>query len=321
MNYYLIYVTPYLMTSEGTTIRTSRSLAAIEAALDTQADDGMPLHNFYAVYASARAICPTPQPSARASRRPGTRSDGAAREPARAGFYRPVLFDAPPPVRRWRRFSRRRFPARGRRFRWCPRSTKSWSAWEAAANGRAASARACCPTTVTLFDDPTLKQFQGQPLLGSYEVDDEGVKAQRVSLVENGILKNLLMSRRPGPDFQTSNGHARSALLSDTQPLASNLFLQSSDALKPADLKRNSSMPASEDGHEWCLEVKQMDNPALSSLIQQDFSDYLGELAGGISSGDAHAAAGLSRLRRRRPRRAGARRHDSKASRCAPCAI
>ena len=50
VNYYLIYVTSYLMTSEGTTIRTSRSLAAIEAGLDTLADDGMPLHNYYAVY-------------------------------------------------------------------------------------------------------------------------------------------------------------------------------------------------------------------------------------------------------------------------------
>ncbi len=49
VSYYLIYATTYLMTSEGTTIRTTRSLAGIEAALDTEADDGMPLHDFYAV--------------------------------------------------------------------------------------------------------------------------------------------------------------------------------------------------------------------------------------------------------------------------------
>jgi TldD protein len=45
-NYYLIYITTYLMNSEGTVIRSSRSLAAVEAALDTQAEDGMPLHNY-----------------------------------------------------------------------------------------------------------------------------------------------------------------------------------------------------------------------------------------------------------------------------------
>jgi len=50
VNYYLVYFTYYLMNTEGTTIRTSRHLAAIEAALDTTAGDGMPLHNFYAVY-------------------------------------------------------------------------------------------------------------------------------------------------------------------------------------------------------------------------------------------------------------------------------
>ena len=65
------------------------------------------------------------------------------------------------------------------------------------------------PANVSLIDDPTLKEFNGQPLLGNYEIDDEGVKAQRVEVVENGSLKNLLMSRRPGPDFSASNGHAR----------------------------------------------------------------------------------------------------------------
>ena len=55
VNYYMVYATSYLMTSEGTTIRTSRSLAAIEAAMDTQADDGMALHNYYAVYAGQPA--------------------------------------------------------------------------------------------------------------------------------------------------------------------------------------------------------------------------------------------------------------------------
>ena len=58
VNYSLIYVTTYLVTSEGTTIRTSHSLAAIEAALDTQADDGMPLHDLYAAYAATPAELP-----------------------------------------------------------------------------------------------------------------------------------------------------------------------------------------------------------------------------------------------------------------------
>src|ERR1700723_2753677 len=142
-----------------------------------------------------------------------------------------------------------------------------------------------CPANVSLMDDPTLKEFNGQPLLGNYDVDDEGVKAQRVELVENGTLKNLLMSRRPGSDFSASNGHARSALLSDTRPLASNLFLQSNGGLNQAALKKKFLDACRDDGHEWCLEVKSMDNPALSSIRQEDFSDFLGGIAGGVASG------------------------------------
>ncbi len=52
VTYYIVYATTYLMTSEGTTMRTSTSLASIEAAMDTEAEDGLPLHNFYAVYAT-----------------------------------------------------------------------------------------------------------------------------------------------------------------------------------------------------------------------------------------------------------------------------
>jgi len=123
-------------------------------------------------------------------------------------------------------------------------------------------------------------------LLGHYEIDDEGVKGQRVELVQNGILKNLLMSRRPGPEFEASNGHARSAMLSDTKPLASNLIFQASDALNASDLRKKFLDACRQDGHEWCLEIKRMDNPALSSLGQQDFSDFLGSIAGGVASGE-----------------------------------
>ena len=93
VNYYLVYATTYLMTSEGTTIRTSRSLAAIEAALDTQADDGMPLHNYYAVYArAARRPARRGHRIAKALAERRHRTDGAALEPARSRLHRPGAF-------------------------------------------------------------------------------------------------------------------------------------------------------------------------------------------------------------------------------------
>ena len=100
------------------------------------------------------------------------------------------------------------------------------------------------------------------------------------------LCKNLLMSRRPGPDFSSSNGHARSALLSDTRPLSSNLLFQVNGGLNAADLKKKFLDACRDDGHEWCLEVKRMDNPALGSIRQEDFSDFIGGIAGGVASGE-----------------------------------
>jgi hypothetical protein len=68
--------------------------------------------------------------------------------------------------------------------------------------------------------------------------------------------------------------------------LSSNLFFQSSDALKPADIRKKFLDACRADGHEWCIEIKRMDNPALTSIRQDDFSEFIGEIAGGIASGE-----------------------------------
>jgi hypothetical protein len=286
VNYHLIYATTYLMNSEGTTIRTSRSLAAVEVALDTQAEDGMPLHNFFSLYVGSPAELPDAETVAKAVAQAGTELMELRASPLVPDYTGPVLFNAPaagaalaqmlapslsgarPPLSMMRAFDQIMERMGGR------------SEWSGRVGARV------LPASVTLVDDPTAKDFKSQWLPGNYEVDDEGVKAQRISIVENGVLKNLLMSRRPGPEFQASNGHARSANLSTPQPLISNLFLQSSEALNPADMRKKFLDACRADGHEWCIEVKRMGNPALSSVRQEDFSDFIGGIAGGIASGE-----------------------------------
>jgi predicted Zn-dependent protease len=65
------------------------------------------------------------------------------------------------------------------------------------------------PTWLTVYDDPTIRRLNGQPLNGFYRFDDEGVTAQRATLVDNGILRGFLMGRNPIPGFERSNGHGR----------------------------------------------------------------------------------------------------------------
>src|SRR5262249_57577903 len=67
------------------------------------------------------------------------------------------------------------------------------------------------PAGVTLVDDPGAKDYNGKPVIGGYNIDEEGVPGQKVTVVENGTLKNELMSPRPRPDFGESNRRASAA--------------------------------------------------------------------------------------------------------------
>jgi predicted Zn-dependent protease len=142
------------------------------------------------------------------------------------------------------------------------------------------------PTDVTLVDDPTLADYQGQPLIGGYAVDEEGVRAQKVTLVKNGILKNELMSRRPGPDFGGSNGHGRAAFLSDALPTMSNLLFTASDGIAPAELKKKFLDACRAEKLPYCIIVREMDNPSISLLHQEDFQELLASFGGGAGTGD-----------------------------------
>lgn len=67
------------------------------------------------------------------------------------------------------------------------------------------------PAFISVVDDPTRKKFANKSLNGYYLYDDEGVAAQKVVLVDKGVLRNFLMSRSPIKSAAKSNGHGRCA--------------------------------------------------------------------------------------------------------------
>jgi TldD protein len=93
------------------------------------------------------------------------------------------------------------------------------------------------PNFLSLVDDPTMKDFHGKSVVGGYGVDNEGVKAQAVHVIENGMLTNYLVGRQPLRDFPASNGHGRAAAGSGSGPSLGVLLLKSSEAQSPEDLK------------------------------------------------------------------------------------
>jgi predicted Zn-dependent protease len=67
------------------------------------------------------------------------------------------------------------------------------------------------PELLNVVDDPRMTTFEGHSLVGAYQVDDEGVPAQAVQVVDRGKLMNYLVGRTPIRDFPSSNGHGRAA--------------------------------------------------------------------------------------------------------------
>jgi predicted Zn-dependent protease len=94
------------------------------------------------------------------------------------------------------------------------------------------------PAFLSVVFDPTLRKHAGLELNGWYEYDDEGVKARRVSLVENGTLRTFLMTRSPVAGVAHSNGHARRQAGMEVVARQSNLLVESSRRVSEAELRK-----------------------------------------------------------------------------------
>ncbi len=93
------------------------------------------------------------------------------------------------------------------------------------------------PNFLSVVDDPTVPKFGATELNGFYQFDEEGVSAQKVPLVENGILKNFLMSRSPIQGFANSNGHGRASAGLSPVSRQGNLFVQTKQTVSNKKLR------------------------------------------------------------------------------------
>jgi TldD protein len=94
------------------------------------------------------------------------------------------------------------------------------------------------PKFLSVADDPTIHELAGVKLAGSYDYDNEGSPAQRVDVIQNGILKNFLMSRMPIKNFGVSNGHGRNQPGLMPTGRQGNLIVTSTQTVPEAQLRR-----------------------------------------------------------------------------------
>jgi predicted Zn-dependent protease len=94
------------------------------------------------------------------------------------------------------------------------------------------------PKFLSVADDPTIHELAGVKLAGSYEFDNEGSPAQRVEVIQNGVLKNFLMSRMPIKNFGVSNGHGRNQPGLMPTGRQGNLIVTSTQTVPEAQLRQ-----------------------------------------------------------------------------------
>jgi TldD protein len=286
VTYYLVYATEYLLTSEGTEIRTNRCFAAIESGMNTLADDGMQINHMYAAYAPKPVDLPSVDAVKKALNVTGSELMALRAAPPAQDYTGPVLFEARAAAPLLAQVLTPAINGSRPPVSFTPVMEQLLTGLGGKSDWVGRMGARVLPPGVSLIDDPSAKESHGTALLGAYAVDDEGVRAEKVTIVENGNAKELLMSRRPGPDSDVSNGHGRSAFINDAKPTMSNLFFKSTETLSPSDLKKKFLDACRSEKLPYCLVVREMDNPSISLLHQDDFSELLASFGGGAGTGD-----------------------------------
>ncbi|HKV06195.1 MAG TPA: metallopeptidase TldD-related protein [Candidatus Acidoferrales bacterium] len=138
------------------------------------------------------------------------------------------------------------------------------------------------PSFLSVEDDPTAKTFEGKTLVGSYDTDDDGVRAVKVPVIKDGLLVNYLLGREPIRDFPESNGHGRAGPSQFTTPSIGNLIVESKQALSPDQLKEKLIQLCRDDGKQFGYFVDTLGGPGYEPrLLYRVYQDGREELVRG----------------------------------------
>ncbi len=216
----------YLVDSEGTKIQNERLECRISSMAKTTADDGMEIWLYDGIEATALDELPTDETLTKMVKKLATDLTALRSAPRAEPYVGPAIL---------------RNKAAGVFFHETFGHRIEGHRQKDEEEGRTFAKKLgqkIMPDFITVVDDPTLQRFKTKSLNGYYRFDDQGVPAQKVVLVQKGILKNYLMSRSPIKGFEHSNGHGRCS--PGLQPVArqGNLIVESSKRVPYAKLKQ-----------------------------------------------------------------------------------
>lgn len=222
----------WFLNSEGFKYRIGETGYAVTMQAQEQSPDGMKLSDSELFPAYHEAELPSQEELLKTARLLGERLDKLAAAPLLEDYRGPVLFEGQAGAEFFHQLLD-------------PKVTATPSAQLSMGGGDTHErlGERLLPKFISVVDDPKAKEFNGQILLGTYEVDDEGVEGQKLTLIDQGILKTLCIGRTPTRKIKQSNGHAHLGM-----GATSNLFIISQHQLSRQTLKARLIELGKEDG-------------------------------------------------------------------------
>jgi TldD protein len=254
-----------LVNSEGTVLRIPQQLADLSILSSAFAPDGTRVWNHQFITTVLAAQLPKEKELLEAAKATAAETDFLAKSPLGEDYNGPVLFEREAAAEMMAqvltdtlRLPRKPVSPPGVNV---PEAQIIESVWASKINSKV------MPGWITMVDDPSKDRFGDVPLTGQYPVDDEGVPAQRVTLVEKGVLKNFLLSRQPVRTFNASNGHGRlPGRFGSEAATIGNLFVQADGGVPDAQLKAKLLEKVKAAGLKYGLIIRRMDFPSTANL-------------------------------------------------------
>jgi hypothetical protein len=143
--------------------------------------------------------------------------------------------------------------------------------------------RRILPTFISITDDPLTQEFKSIRLVGGYKIDDDGIPAQKIVLIDKGILRTLCMSRIPTTDIKHSNGHSVYGI-GET----SILYVNSDKQQSLAELKSKLVQLGKDNGLKSVMIVRRLSSDGYNldsfdpGFVSSEAKSYMNSASGGL---------------------------------------
>ena len=252
----------YLVTSEGTEVRTGGHTLMMQVSAAGQAADGMYVRDAAGIYSRDYQHFAGDAELARVVRQVAENVAALERAPVGETYNGPVLFEGAAAAQLLaellgRNLALTRKPVNEPgRPNLVPQSELE---------GRLAAR--VLPEWMDVVDDPTRTEWRGKALFGDTRVDMEGVVPKPLTLVEKGILKNFLLTRQPVTGFAESNGRAQlpGAFGADSATI-SNLLVTATQTVPVKDLKKQLIQICQARNQAYGILVRKLDFPSTAPV-------------------------------------------------------